>query len=120
MANLRQWLARFRDRRKDNKPVESDRRNPSGREAKERLSRAHDKFQETVRNITGEKKFVPSNDRQQVVTFSSYRDICPRQGPTIGEVRFCRHPGHPEAANSAICICEENTCPRLTEALSAA
>ena len=117
MASLRRWLARLGDRRREQRPVKQDRRAPSVREAKDRLSQAHAQLDEFLKKHRGESKSIASNDRQQVVIFSTWRDICASKGPDIGGLRLCRHKDHPDAANSELAICEECKCPTLSLAM---
>lgn len=113
-ASLRRWIARLTDRRKLNIPVSIDRRAPQAREIKERLDRAHERLLETVKKHTGELPRIAANDIQQVVIFSTFREICSFR-LTAGEHRLCRHEKH-EAANTGIAPCNEQLCPSLRRA----
>ena len=122
MGSLKRLFSRFRDRRQEDVSVPVDRRTPNLKEAKERLRRQHAEFQDYVRRLTGDgterKQFVASNDRQQVVVFSTFREICEHR-LIAGEHRLCRHPEH-EAANTGIARCDEAICPALNAALKGA
>lgn len=118
--NLRRFLG-FLERRKVNLPVAEDRRKnhrwrheKAAAEAKDALS----KFEETVR-MKREDFFKREaiNDKQTTVIFSTYREICYWKGPEIGGMKICRHKGHPDAANHAVCICDEDKCPTLALAM---
>lgn len=108
------------DRRQQNLPVNADRRKPTNRkQVEKRLLDAIDDFARvTKREEPPAERFVASNDRQQVVIFSTFREVCEFNLPA-GEHRLCRHPEH-EAANSGIARCEEAICPALNAALKGA
>ena len=108
------------ERRHTDKPVAEDRR--SGKrsqraQADQRLWDALDDLERTLglREPKNGVKFVASNDRQQVVIFSTFRDICEFK-LSQGIYRLCRHPAH-EAANTGLAKCEEGLCPKLHVAL---
>lgn len=123
MEKLRTLFFRMFDRRKMDKPVSDDRRQrkPRLKEIDARLKSAVDRLEEkTARMIRGDLSRCVANDRQQVVIFSTFREICQFKGPEIAALRLCRHKDHPEAANSAYAICDEDKCPSLTAALKGA
>lgn len=123
MEKIRELLYRvFRgERRKEQVPVTQERRKVRMRMADDRLKAALHDLDQTVR-ISREQFFKRevANDRQQVVTFSSYREICEFKGPEMGSVRLCRNSMHPDASNSALAICDEYKCPKMNAALVAA
>ena len=119
---LERLRSMIQDRRQNNLPVNQDRRKQSkSKEAEKRLRDALEDFKETVRVRRPDdevRRFLASNDRQQVVLFSTFRDIC-EFGIRAGEHRLCRHPSH-EAANSGIARCDEAICPAIGLALKGA
>lgn len=115
----------LRDRRKDSKPVEQERRADDKRsrqkQVDDRLADAIDELDRTVRLRRDDLlKMVAVNDAQQVVIFSTYREICESKGPEIGGMRLCRDSRHPHANDGSVQICDERLCPRLWAALKGA
>ncbi len=102
----------WRDRRTHDEPVSLERRKRkvSMRDADKRLHESMDRFEQTVR-IKREDFFrrEVSNDIQQTVQFSTYREICSFK-VDAGIHRLCRHSNH-EAANTGIAKCNEELCP---------
>ena len=116
--------ALWNERRKRDMPVSLERRG-SGKKRRQEVEKRYDDavadLERTVRmNRDDIFKSQTINDRQQVVIFSSYRAICHAKGPEIGRFQICRHPDHPDAANASLLICDEDKCPRLSEALQGA
>lgn len=122
------WMRIIFNRRREKRPVDKDRRGPPGtggrhRQAEERLLNAIDDLEKTVSIKRDDMKRLALeavNDRQQVVIFSTFREICRFSGPDLGPIRLCKHAEHPEAANSQITICEEGSCPVLSLAIKGA
>lgn len=122
MPSLRNFFRKLFDRRKRDTPVQYERRNNKFhiRDVDERLRTVVNKLEERTSRLRREDlERATANDAQQVVIFSTFRDICQFKGPQMAMMRFCRHPNHPDAANS-VRICEEDKCPKIMAALKGA
>lgn len=126
MANILGRLrGLFGNRRKRDEPRDDDRRGGGGRgdrmkAAEKKADAALDELNRTVRMRREDfMERAAQNDHQQVVIFSTFREICQQKGPELGAIRLCRHPSHPDAAN-AHKICDENKCPKIMLALKGA
>lgn len=121
MPNLIDRLRSFVGNRRSGapKPVRENRREQR-RNADERLQNALTDFERALglKEPPNDEKFNASNDRQQVIIFSTFRDICEFK-LSQGGYRLCKHPAH-EAANTGISKCEEGLCPKLHMALKGA
>lgn len=113
----------FGNRRKRDDPHDDDRRGGGGggfgkmKEADKKLRDSVDELNRTVRLRRDDFKCVVANDRQQVVIFSTFREICTSKGPQIGWMRLCRHDNHVNANDPRGAICDEELCPKLNAAL---
>lgn len=124
--NLPNWMRRIADRRKANRPVDKDRRGGgTGGKRKEVEQRLYDAIDDLERTVSVKRDellkrlaLTADNDRQQVVIFSTFREICADK-LDAGEHRLCRNPAH-AAANTGIAKCDEQLCPRIDQALKGA
>ena len=101
------------ERRKNHEPVLEERRNRNRKDIDRRLKEAISEFETVVGVHKDDPKRVVANDRQQTVIFSTFREVCRAKGPELGRLTLCRHRSHPDAANSALSICDEDKCPIL-------
>ena len=108
------------DRRKRQTPVATERRTRHKRkDVEQRYTNAIEDFSETVRaNRTDIVSKFSANDNQQVIIWSTFRDLC-THGLKAGEYFLCRHPKH-EAANTGIAKCEQQVCPLIHAARNVA
>ena len=119
---LSSWRKLWGNRRTHDEPVAEERRvKLKHKEVYKRFDESMEHFDQTIRMkrddfFRGEK--FTANDSQQVVIFSTFREICAYR-LTQGQYRLCKHPKH-EAANTGVAKCEEQLCPALAAALRGA
>jgi hypothetical protein len=120
MANILDRMRKlWGERRLQKTPVSVERRYKLKRkDVEQRYDESFDNFERTVRMKREDFMKFSSNDRQQVVIFSTFSEICDKR-LDAGIHRLCRHPAHP-AANTGVARCEEQVCPLMAAALAAA
>ena len=108
---------RLLERRKQDKPVDVDRRKPKNvRESDDHFRDMLERLNEATKPLKRE----IANDIQQVVVFKTFSEICRFRSSDALKVRLCRNPRHEEAANTALAKCDEDRCPLLLEAIKGA
>lgn len=111
--NILSWFRLIADRRKEKRPVSTDRRRGGhigkSKAIQERLETALDDFERTVSIKRDDFFRFSANDIQQEVQFDTFRAIC-RFRVNGGQYKLCRNSSH-EAANTGIAICDEQLCP---------